>query len=254
MIADTSLLMDNYLQWLKDKTSFKPVGDWMEITTPFLDRHNDCIQFYIKQDDDMFLMTDDGYTVSDLEQSGCSLESPKRKALLETTVRGFGVELIENRIEVKTAKEKFSFGKHRLIQAMLAVNDLFYLSESTVASLFHEDVVSWFDANDIRYSQNVKFSGRSGYDYRFDFLIPKSKESPERLLQAINNPSKDKAQLFIMAWMDTKETRSPDAKALVILNDQEKKVSSGVLTAFHQYDIPTIPWSERSKNLSLIAS
>jgi hypothetical protein len=45
---------------------------------------------------------------------------------------------------------------------MLAVNDLFYLAKPIVESLFYEDVVQWLDANDIRYTPSVKFTGISG--------------------------------------------------------------------------------------------
>jgi hypothetical protein len=45
---------------------------------------------------------------------------------------------------------------------MLAVNDQFYLAKPIVESLFYEDVVQWLDANDIRYTPSVKFTGISG--------------------------------------------------------------------------------------------
>ncbi len=73
--------------------------------------------------------------------------------------------------ETATA-EDFPLKKHSLIQAMLAVNDLFYLAKPVVESLFFEDVVAWLDANDIRYTPGVKFPGISGYDHLFSFVIP----------------------------------------------------------------------------------
>ena len=68
--------------------------------------------------------------------------------------------------------------KHNLIQAILAVNDLFYLARSSVESFFFEDVANWMDETDIRYTQRVKFSGRTGYDHLFDFVVPKSRREP----------------------------------------------------------------------------
>jgi hypothetical protein len=79
--------------------------------------------------------------------------------------------------------------KHNLLQAMLAVNDLFFLSIQMVASLFYEDVVSWLDTNEIRYTPNVKFTGKSGYDHLFDFVIPKSRRQPERIPDSSYNHS-----------------------------------------------------------------
>lgn len=53
---------------------------------------------------------------------------------------------------------------------MLAVNDLFYLAKPIVESLFFEDVVAWLDANEIRYTPKVKFTGIRGFDRLFNFV------------------------------------------------------------------------------------
>ena len=109
------------------------------------------------------------------------------------TLNGFGVKLVDGVMEVRASKDDFPMRKHNLVQAMLAVNDLFYLASPIVSSLFLEDVVAWLDENEIRYTPNVKFTGKSGYDNLFNFVIPKSKKQPERILQAINRPSRDEA-------------------------------------------------------------
>lgn len=78
------------------------------------------------------------------------------------TLNGFGVKLNNGALEVRASPENFALRKHSLIQAMLAVNDLFYLATPMVSSLFYEDVVAWLDQNDIRYTPNVKFAGKTG--------------------------------------------------------------------------------------------
>ena len=75
-------------------------------------------------------------------------------------------------MEVRASKDNFPMHKHNLVQAMLAVNDLFYLASPIVSSLFLEDVIAWLDENEIRYTPSVKFTGKSGYDNLFDFVIP----------------------------------------------------------------------------------
>jgi len=78
MIDEVRDLLDKYLLWLKDKTVLRQIQDWVEITTPYLDRHNDYLQIYVKRQDGGFMLTDDGYTIEDLKQTGCELESKKR--------------------------------------------------------------------------------------------------------------------------------------------------------------------------------
>lgn len=254
MIDEIQTLLDRYVAWLRDKTTLRQVTDWVEITTPYLDRHNDYLQIYARRVDGNFILTDDGYVLDDLEQSGCKLDSQKRQALLKITLNGFGVQLADGRLEVSASADNFALRKHNLIQAMLAVNDLFYLASPTVASLFHEDVVSWLDLHEIRYTPRVKFTGKSGYDHLFDFVIPKSRKQPERIIQAINRPSRDTAEAIAFKWIDTKEVRPPDSRAYTILNDQEHRVIEAVNAAMQSYDIKPILWSQRDKVLEELAA
>jgi len=247
VINDIRALLDDYATWLRDKTSLRQVADWVEITTPYLDRHNDYIQIYAKKTDQGLLLTDDGYTIDDLEQSGCKLNTPKRQDLLKLALNGFGVQLEGNRLEVRASTENFALRKHNLVQSFLSVSDMFYLAEPTVASLFYEDVVAWLDRLDIRYTPKVKFSGKSGYDHLFDFVIPKSRSQPERIIQALNRPSRDTAEAIAFAWIDTKEVRPPDSRAYALLNDSEHEAAPAVLDALRSYDVRPVAWSLRDE-------
>ena len=245
MIQDVQELLERYSTWLRNRTHLREIGDHIEITTPYLDRHNDYLQIYAKRANGGFLLTDDGYVLDDLELSGCKIDSPKRRAILAEVLNGFGIRSNEKALEVTTSVENFSLKKHNLIQAMLSVSDLFHLVSSTVANLFHEDVTSWLDLSDIRYTPNVKFTGKTGYDHRFDFVIPKSKTQPERMLRAINRPSRETAQAMAFSWIDTRGTRSSEARAYAVLNDSERAISENVLDAMRGYDVRAVPWSAR---------
>jgi hypothetical protein len=246
MTSNIETLLDSYYKWLKDKTAWKQLKDWVEITTPYIDRHNDYIQLYLKQDGSNYILTDDSYTIDDLEQSGCTLDSPKRQKLLEMTLNGFGVQKSGNQLFVKTTEQNFALNKHNLIQAVLSVNDMFYLAKSNIANLFFEDVQMWLDSSDVRFIERVPLIGRSGYTRHFDFVIPKSKHAPERMIQTVNNPNKNKAEDLVFGWLDTREARQDDTKAYAIVNDNEKDVPNSFKDALTSYDIITIPWGQRN--------
>ena len=254
MIHDIQRLMDAYHAWLKDKSVLRQIDQWVEITTPYLDRHNDYVQIYAKQSNGGYVLTDDGYTIDDLEQSGCKLESRKRQDLLKMTLNGFGVQLEGNALQVHTSPDNFALRKHNLVQAMLAVNDMFFLAVPLVASLFYEDVVAWLDVHDIRYTPKIKFTGKTGYDHLFDFVIPKSRQQPERILQAINRPNKETAKSVAFSWIDTKEVRSPNSRAYALLNDSEHAVSSAVADALRSYDLHPVAWSQREQVREALAA
>jgi len=220
--------------------------DWVEITTPYLDRHNDALQIFARRENGGYLLSDDSYTIHDLEASGCALNTEKRTDLLKMTVNGFGVKLNKDALEVYASPDAFPLRKHSLIQAMLAVNDLFYLAKPVVESLFFEDVVAWLEANEIRYTPKVKFTGTSGYDHLFDFVIPKSRRQSERIVRAINRPNRNAAESFIHAWSDTRQVRPPESKAYAVLNDEEP-VSGDVIEALQTYQIRPVLWQARAE-------
>ena len=254
MINEIQTLLDQYMKWLKDKTALRQIEDWVEITTPYLDRHNDYIQIYARRENGSYILTDDGYTIDDLKRSGCELESKKRRDLLTLTLNGFGAKLEENALVIHASSDNFPLRKHNLLQAMLAVNDLFYLAVPMVANLFLEDVTSWLNLNDIRYTPKVKFTGKSGYDHLFDFVIPASRKQPERILQTINRPSRETAQRVAFSWIDTKEVRPDNSRAYAFLNDSEHIPSASVIDALRNYDVNPVLWSRRDEAQEELAS
>lgn len=248
MIEEIQKLLDDYSRWLRDKSVLREVNDqYVEITTPYLDRHNDYTQIYVRRDNGGFLLTDGGETLEDLRSSGCDLETRKRRDLLTATLNGLGVQQENDSLVVRATSENFPLRKHNLVQAMLAVNDLFYLSVPIVASLFHEDVAAWLEIHDIRYTPTVKFTGRTGYDHTFDFVVPASRRAPERLIRAVNKPSRDIAEALAFAWVDTKEVRPVASTFYAFLNDQERSPSPSILDALRNYDIHPVVWSSREQ-------
>ena len=91
-------IIENYLRWIKDNTSIKSIEDGKscEISTPFLDRHNDHLQIYVLKHGKNYKLTDDGYTINDLKISGMEINTPKREKILQTTLNGFGIKIGKN--------------------------------------------------------------------------------------------------------------------------------------------------------------
>jgi len=116
-------LIDSYIYWLKEKFTFKKIGDGFGVTTPFLNRFNDHIQIYVKSESEQnILICDDGETFKNLELSGVDLNSEKRKRELTIILNGFGVKLESGELKVKASIINFPLRKHSLIQAILAID------------------------------------------------------------------------------------------------------------------------------------
>ncbi len=247
MNVECKKLVEAYVNWLKEKITVADVDGACEITTPFLDRHNDCLQIYVQKTAHGLRLTDDGYTVADLELSGCSLETESRQHMVKTILNGFGVSLAEDgELFLEASEETFPQKKHALVQAMLAVNDMFLTGQERVKSFFLEDVNRFLEANQIRFTPTIAFTGKSGFVHKFDFVIPHSRSQPERILKAINRASRETVSSLIFAWNDTKDARPTDSRAYAVLNDLEKEVSSEFLSALEKYEIQSVLWRQRN--------
>lgn len=247
MTIPANNFVESYLNWLKSNIKWKEINGFLEISTPFLDRHNDHLQIYVKEEGAKYILTDDGYVLNDLLMSGCDLSTPNRQNVLQTIINNLGVKVEGDNLIVEARPDNFPQKKHQLLQVMLSVNDMFMISQPRVASLFLEDVEQFLDENEIRYTPSVQFTGKSGFIHNFEFVIPASKKKAERLIKAINNPTRDKTQTILFAWSDIREARKKDSSLYVFINDNEHTLKPEVTGAFGEYGVITVPWTKREE-------
>ena len=251
---DIQALIDDYAAWLKSEITFEKIGEYYEITTPYLDNANDYLQIYVRQDGNDIYFTDDSATIQGLKMGGFRF-TKNRKEALQRILNQYGVKQKGDELTATASIKGFAQKKHLFIQAMLRIDDMFEISKSKVAPLFLDDIQAFFEEKEIYYSDNVQFTGVSGFSHSYDFLLQRAKTKPERLCQAINNPNRSNMGNVLFAWNDTKPSRKKDSELIVILNDQ-KSIARGIEDAFINYDAKVILWSERNKpeNVELVSA
>ena len=253
-ILNPTKLKEQYIKWLEDEITLNKINEYLEITSPFLDRYNDYLQVYAKMDNDNeILLTDDAYTLNNLKMAGVDINSPRRKQLLDNFLNKYKVQLDNDALTIKTGVEDFPQKLLFLMQTMLNVDDMFMLSQNRVSSIFLDDIKEFLDSREIFYSENVNFVGKSGFFYYYDYLIQRTKNKPERLCKVINNPNKQNFQSTMFMWNDTKETRNEDSRLIVFLND-ENKIDSSIIEGFKNYNVDTILWSEKDKRIDILSA
>lgn len=249
-------MVNSYYDWLKDNTIISEVGEFTEITTPFLDRHNDCIQIYIrKEGQDKFYICDDSYTLDDLQLSGVDITTPKRKELLKSILLSYGISVNkDNELFVICTQNEFALKKHFFIQAIQDINNLCFTVKSTVASIFTEDVATYFEVHNIRALPNIQLIGKSGLPTKIDYAISRSKKYPERYIQLANTINKQTMEHIIFGWEDLKSVRK-NSQMIVLLNDEKGKLKEDIIQAYLSYDIKPLLWSKREEqsNLEMLA-
>ena len=151
-LLDPIKVKEKYIKWLEQEISVNKIGEYLEITSPFLDRYNDYLQVYARLEaDDEIILTDDAYIINNLQMSGVDINSSKRKQVLESFLNKYNVKLEDNALVIKASVEDFPQKILFLMQAMLNVDDMFMLSQNKVASIFIE-----YDVNTIPWSEREK--------------------------------------------------------------------------------------------------
>lgn len=249
---DMNQMISEYTTWLKKEITFSQIGEYYEITTPFLDVTNDYIQIYVKRNNSTLYFTDDGVTLFNLSLEGIKI-SGNRKKQLELHLQRYGAFLHDKEITLEAPTAQFPQSKHLFIQALLSVNDMFLLTKGRVASYFLDDIQQFFEEKEIYYTENVQFKGVSGYSHIYDYLLQRSKNQPERLCKAVNHATKTNMESVLFEWNDTKQCRKPDSKLIIFLNDNNQ-INESIENAFVKYDAHVIKWSERNSpdNLKIL--
>lgn len=248
--SECEKLIKSYVDWLKEGISIQEIRGSCQITTPFLDRHNDALQIYVEKYDGNLRLTDDGYTIKDLRASGLEISGEKRETHLQAILNGFGVKLEGDEIFTLSTIRDFPQKKHSLVQAILEINDMFVMAREYVASLFKEDVARFLHQNQIPIFADLKLSGRSGFDHKFDFGLPKTSRKPERVLQAINNLSREYTTSVAFAVADVNAIRPEPLGAYAFINDSDHPPSDEYVSALRAYSVVPLFWSKRENALS----
>lgn len=257
-MLDAKKLNKQYLDWIKESYEYNQIkNDVVEIVSPFLDNFSDEISMYaVQRGNGKIKLTDDGWTIDNLNSIGVNIDkSTNRKNILKQQTKLYGIKVIDGELCTEVPEADFPVAKHRLLQAIIFVNDMFMLAPKNTSKIFFEDVDNFFTKNKIRTTKNASYIGESGLTHNFDFTIPGFKdEAPLRLIKTMakgNNAMYAKS--IVTDVMQTKpvlENESP--KYYVMLNDLDKNdksidINQDILTLFNNSSINPVRYSERDK-------
>lgn len=246
MINDLKLLFE---EWHSKQLKLEDFKDFIEITTPFVDMHHDYIQlFFTKEKDGKFRITDDGHIVSELSILGVDVNAAtKRKQFFNTTLKVFGVSYDNQTDELYItfdSIEDYPKKQHNLLQCITRVSDMLLTAKNTVASIFSEEIYAFFDESNVFFSSDLGFTGKTGNQQTFDFVIPHTKRKKEKLIKAVNTPSVDNYTSPLFSFIDVKDVR-PNADFIVIANDSNIPIAERFSNSLINYGVDILAWSKR---------
>lgn len=243
--------IETYYQWLKDNTAIKEdIGiGWSSVSTPFVGLFNDCIEIFIKKEEDKILLSDDSLTIENLTLLGVDIaRSPKRMEFIKYVLRNYGVQLVDKELTVVSSEKDFPQKKHALISAISEISDLGITAKHTVASVFVEDVQTYLIERDVTFTPQFIEKGSTGLEFNFDFHIAGKKS--ELVIKPFNSLNQGAVERFLFSWQDIKDTRESvtkkEMKSLAVINDTVNEPKREYIEAFKSKNADVLFWSLRN--------
>lgn len=243
--------IETYYQWLKDNTAIKEdIGTgWSSVSTPFVGLFNDCIEIFIKKEEDKILLSDDSLTIENLTLLGVDIaRSPKRMEFIKYVLRNYGVQLVDKELTVVSSEKDFPQKKHALISAISEISDLGITAKHTVASVFVEDVQTYLIERDVTFTPQFIAKGSTGLEFNFDFHIAGKKS--ELVIKPFNSLNQGAVERFLFSWQDIKDTRESvtkkEMKSLAVINDTVNEPKREYIEAFKSKNADVLFWSLRN--------
>ena len=244
-------LKTKYSNFLNNFVSEVKLNDKVtRITTPFLDSNNDLIEIFIEsKGSDSYYLTDDGITLFDLSMKGVNFDSnSKRLEKLNKILSDHGVAMESNSVYTVSNRKDLPLKLYFLSQAIQKVSDLYVLNRPSIINIFNDDVKEYFDNNDIRYTEDIVLMGKSNLGTKYDFIIPKSKNAPDRLIQTCNSIELGHTRTLLFGWLDTVDKRNDNSKLYIIYNDDIRNTTAEIEDALKNYGAMSIPWTNIDNN------
>ena len=107
-------------------------GNGVCISTPMLNRNNDCMRVYLGDDPaGGYVISDLGETINDLELSGFSMKG-QRIDKLNSILSGFSVKVKDGELCMTASATDLPMKMNMLLQAMASVDDMFLFIISSI--------------------------------------------------------------------------------------------------------------------------
>ena len=217
----SSTLKESYNTWLKKELVFSEVGNgYVWISTPFVDTNYDNINLYahyVNQDE--IEVSDFGYTLYNLNEAGITINSRSKSIwrIFTQVLVDFGVTQVDEALSITAPIDRFPVAKTRLLQAIMRINDLVYLSKANVTESFNDQIAEFFKTNSVLFTPSIEITNIAGSASHFDFSIP-STSGVEQLVKTAARPNDiNAAKIFNYDVKATLPARS--AKYIYLVNN-----------------------------------
>ncbi|ANZ60200.1 DUF1828 domain-containing protein [Secundilactobacillus paracollinoides] len=261
LVTQMDSIARDWLSFIKKSHEFKMVSDTeLRVNTPFTDPFGDSISLLIVLSNDIYTISDQGYTLWNLKMHGVDLTDKKshRYKNLEAILMKNNARLETNGAIVGHAtRQDVPQTINDLTQTLIQVSDLIYLSRKNTRSVFLDDVNTYFTVQNKNYSvlRGMSMQGQTKLKYNIDFIFNRT-VTERKFVNVYNSLSKSLVEQLIGIWADTINYRTSHNQENVPLSiivpdiPEEQLVFAQSLSA-HKIDV--VPFNDKEHVLQKLA-
>ncbi|ERL63791.1 DUF1828 domain-containing protein [Schleiferilactobacillus shenzhenensis] len=255
--TDVDVIAKDWLNEIQKTARFSSIdGNHFGFQTPFTDPYGDEITLLITaKDNNRFLVSDQGYTVWNLESHGVRItkKGSTRFALLDGVVRNNHVnfDVATKDIFLEGTADVLPTVINNVLAAVLKVSDFAYMSHGNIRSMFHEDVAEYLKDNqdNFAFESGLSIIGDSGMNYPIDYLFRQTLRD-SRLTNLHTTLDRNRTTMIMGTWFDTDKARKSQFSSvrttynIVIpeINSQNQQFVDHLAT----HHIHVIPFSDKN--------
>lgn len=236
----------DYRDWFTSQHEFRDLSnDMIEVQTPYIDAFGDNISLIIKPYENRFIVTDQGYTIWNIEAHGinASRKNSTRKRLVDSIIRFENVSLNENEEIIKVASiNQLSQSIYDVSQAVLKITNLALSNRRNVLSAFYDEVAEYFKEQQhkqFEFQKGLFMLGTSNISYKVDYtFITKGKN---KLTKSYNTINKQMYDVILGIHTDTKSFQEQTGAQMSILyNGKDNELPDDILLGFESHEVEVV--------------
>jgi hypothetical protein len=257
-MLDAKKIADEYLNWVKGNYNFLQLeySGSIDIQTPFIDSFGDNISFIVKLVDDKLVLSDEGFTIWNLENNGTIVtrKNTHKRRILNSVIRLDNAQLTEDNEIIKTVyKKNIGQAVHDMTQLIFKINDMTMLSSSNIKSIFYDEALEYFNKHPSMYHKIPSFSiiGKSQLSHKIDFGFF-TKEGI-KLVKVHNSLTRSTVERAIVTLVDTADYRKinyqENEKLCLLVNGVDKSKDNTInnIDSLAEYNIDIVDFTDKKE-------
>lgn len=243
-----------YIQWLTENHSFKDISDsFIELQTPFVDAFGDSISLLIQKiTPTRFYVTDQGYTVWNIEAHGIDLSksNSRRKQLMHSIAKFENVEISDEKEICKSSNQSaLNQTIHEVTQAVVKIANLALTNRKNSSAIFYDEVSNYFQENKktlFTFTKGMYMPGRNNILHKSDYTFFVD-EGP-KYTKMYNTINKNTHDIILGIFTDTNDFRSENEGLFsIIYNGRDSSTNMELIEGLQKHSIEVVDFYNKEE-------